>query len=117
MQVSDFSVLKAPQIIRTRDNVAHTHHQLLLCDWNILTHTGKEPELVEEAKRYHTNIIGFSSTKRRGARTVDLAADGSSSILVLILVCLLKRVWEFSQAPAFLTVCQIGFFYDHGSVC
>ena len=34
-------------------------------------------------------------------------ADENSSILVLILVCLLKRVWGFSQAPACQTVCQI----------
>ena len=119
MQVSGFSVLKAAQIIRTRDNVAHSrvnHHQLLLCDWNILTLTGKEPELVEEAKRYHIKISEFLQPNDVALELWIWTADGSSSILVLIL-CLLKRVWEFSQAPAFLTVCQIGFFYDHGSVC
>ena len=31
-----------------------------------------ELELVEEAKRYHLDIIGVSSTKRRGSGTVDL---------------------------------------------
>ena len=41
-------------------------------NWNILTLTGKELELVEEAKRYHFDIIGVSSTKRRGSGTVDL---------------------------------------------
>ena len=40
-------------------------------------------------------------------------ADGNSSIVVLIQVRLLKRVWGFSQAPG----CQIGFLWDHGSVC
>ena len=61
--------MEAAQSIRTRDNVAHSrvnHHQLLLGNWNILTLTGKELELVEEAKRYHLDIIGVSSTKRRG---------------------------------------------------
>ena len=46
--------MEAAQSIRTRDNVAHSrvnHHQLLLGNWNILTLTGKELELVEEAKR------------------------------------------------------------------
>ena len=43
--------------------------------------------------------------------------DGNSSILVLILVCLLKRVWRFSQGPVCQTVCQIGRLWDHGSVC
>ena len=86
-------------------------------NWNILTLTGKEIELVEEAKRYHLDIIGVSSTKRRGSGTVDLDGDGNSSILVLIIVCLHKRVWGFSQAPVCQTVFQIGFLWDHGSVC
>ena len=67
--------MEAAQSIRTRDNVAHSrvnHHQLLLGNWNILTLTGKELELVEEVKRYHLDIIGVSSTKRRGSGIVDL---------------------------------------------
>ena len=39
---------------------------------NILTLTGKELELVEEAKPYHLDIIEVSSNKRRGSGTVDL---------------------------------------------
>ena len=65
--------MEAAQSIRTRDNVAHSrvnHHQLLLGNWNILT--GKELELVEEAMQYHLDIIGVSSTKRRGSGSVDL---------------------------------------------
>ena len=67
--------MEAAQSIHTRDNVAHSrvnHYQLRLGNWNILTITGKELELVEEAKRYHLNIIGVSSIKRRGSGTVDL---------------------------------------------
>ena len=67
--------MEAAQSIRTRDNVAHSrvnHHQLLLGNWNILTLTGKELKLVGKAKRYHLDIIGVSSTKRRGSGTVDL---------------------------------------------
>ena len=67
--------MEAAQSIRTRDNVAHSrvnHHQLLLGNWNTLTLTGKELELVEEANRYHLDIIRLSSTKRRGSGTVDL---------------------------------------------
>ena len=65
--------MEAAQSICTRDNVAHSrvnHHQLLLGNWNILT--GKELKLVEEAKRYHLDIIRIFSTKRRGSGTVDL---------------------------------------------
>ena len=112
--------MEAAQSIRTRDNVAHSpvnHHQLLLDNWNILTLTGKELELVEEA----SSIISISS---EFLQPNDVAlelwiwmADGNSSILVLIIVCLHKRVWGFSQAPVCQTVCQIGFLWDHGSVC
>ena len=59
---------------RTQDNVAHTrpnHHQLLFGNWNVFTLTGKEMELVEEAKRYHLDIVRISSTKRRGSGIVD----------------------------------------------
>ena len=67
--------MEAAQIIRYRDNVSHSrvnHQQLLLGNWNILTITGKELVLVDEAKQYHFDIIGVSSTKRRGSGTVDL---------------------------------------------
>ena len=63
------------QSICTRDNVTHSwvnHHQLLLGNWNILTLTGKELELVEEAKRYHLDSFGVSSTKTRCSGTVKL---------------------------------------------
>ena len=108
--------MEAAQSIPTRDNVAHSqvnHHQLLLGNWNILTLTGKELELVEEAKPYHLDTIRVSSTKQRGSGW----KDGNSSILVLILVCLPKRVWGFSQALVCQTVCQIEFLWDHRSVC
>ena len=70
--------MDASQSIQTRDNVAHSrvnHRQLLLGNWNIsniFTLTGKELEMVEEAKQYHLDIIEVSSTKRRGSKTVDL---------------------------------------------
>ena len=67
--------MKAAQSIRTRDNVAHSrvnHHQLLLGNWNMLTLTGKELELVKGAKRYYLDIVEVSSTKRRGSGTVEL---------------------------------------------
>ena len=73
--------MEVAQSIRTRDNVAHSrvnHHQLLLGYWNILTFTGKELDLIEEAKRYHLNIIGVSSTKRRSSGTVDV--DGGRKL-------------------------------------
>ena len=63
------------QSTRTQDNVARSrvnHHQLLFGNWNVLTLTGKELELVEEAKRYRLDIVGLSSTKRRGSGTVEL---------------------------------------------
>jgi len=67
--------MEAAQSNRTRDKVVQSwvnHHQLLFGNWNILTLTGMEFELVEEAKRYHLGIVGLSSTKRRGSGTVNL---------------------------------------------
>ena len=67
--------MEAAQSIRTRDNVANSrvnHHQLLLGNWIILTLAGKELKLIEEAKRYHLDIIRVSSTKIRGSGTIDL---------------------------------------------
>ena len=39
-------------------------NSLLLGSWNVLTLTGKEFELVEEAEKYYLKIVGVSSTKR-----------------------------------------------------
>jgi len=47
------------------------HHQLLFVNWNILTLTGKELELVE-AKQYQSDIVGVSLTTRRGSGTANL---------------------------------------------
>ena len=63
------------QSTRTRGNVAHSrdnHHRLLFGNWNVLTLTGKELELVEEAKKYRFDIVGLTCTKRRSSGTVDL---------------------------------------------
>ena len=91
--------MEAAQSIRTRD-VAHSrvnHHQLLLGNWNILL--GKELELVEEAKRYYLDIIGVSSTKRRGSGTVDLDGGWKLFYSGAYPGMSAKRVWGFSQAP------------------
>ena len=72
--------------------------------------------MVEDAKRYHLDIIGVSLTKRRGSGTVDLdgrwklfysGADPSMSAQAGV------RILTSSRQ----TVCQIGFLGDHGSVC
>ena len=110
--------MEAAQSIRTLDNVAQSrvnHYQLLLGNWNILT--GKELQLVEEAQRYHLNIVEVSSTKRRDSGTVDLDGEwklfysGADSSVSAQAVC------EFSQALNYQTVSQIGFLWDHGFVC
>ena len=79
--------------------------------------TRKRLELVEEAKRYHFDIVGVSSIKTYGSGTVDLDGGWKLFYFVLILMCLLKRVWGFSQAPGYQIVCQIEFRWDHGSAC
>ena len=60
---------------RTQIYVAHfrkNHHRLLLGNWNVLTLTEKELRLVEEAKKYHLDIVEVSSTKSRRSGIVDL---------------------------------------------
>ena len=84
--------MEAAQSIRTLDNVAQSrvnHYQLLLGNWNILT--GKELQLVEEAQRYHLNIVEFLQPKDVTLELWIWMANGNSSIPVLILVYLLKR--------------------------
>ena len=66
--------MEAAQSIRTRDNAVHSrvnHYQLLWGNWNTFTLTEKELKFIEEAKRYHLDIVVFS-TKRCGSGTVDL---------------------------------------------
>ena len=77
----------------------------------------KELELVEEAKKYHLNIVGVSSTKKHGSGIINLdggwklfysGADPSMSTQAGV---------EFSQALSCQTVCLIEFLWDYGSVC
>ena len=103
------SCMETVQGICTRDNVAHsriTHHQLLLGNWNILTSqekswSGKQSGII-------SIFSEFLQPKDVSLNLWKWMENGNSSILVLILVCLLKRVWRFSQAPGCLTLCQIG---------
>ena len=119
--------MEAAQSIRTRDKVAHSrvnHHQLLLGNWNILTLTGKELELVEEAKRYHLDIIGVSSTKRRGSGTVDLdggwklfysGADPSMSAQADVGILTSPRLSDW--IPLGSRVCMLKLKVLHRSLC
>ena len=58
----------------TQGYIAHfrkNHHKLRPGNWNILTLTKKDLELVEGAKKCPLHIAGIS-TKRRGCGIVDL---------------------------------------------
>ena len=48
------------------------HRDLAVGNWNICSLSRKEEELVWEAGQYHLDIVGISSTKRRGSGTVEL---------------------------------------------
>ena len=98
---------EAAQSIRTRDNVAHSwvnHHQLLLGNWNI-THPHRKRARIgwgskAVSSRYYRSF--FNQTTCSG--TVDL--DGwIRNILVLILVCLHKRVCGILTSPPFVRLC------------
>ena len=67
--------LEAAQSTCTREGtkrIRQSCQRLSVGNWNVRTLTGKEQELVEEAKRYHLDIVGISSTKRRGSGTVEM---------------------------------------------
>ena len=58
--------MESAQSDRTRDNVAHStvnYHQLLLGNWNILTLTERELELIEEASSIISILSEFLQTK------------------------------------------------------
>ena len=48
--------------------------------WNVLSLTGKEQGLVQEAKRYRLDTVGISSTKHRGFETVRLDENSSTRV-------------------------------------
>ena len=84
----------------------------MLGNWYIPTLTGKELKLIEEAKRYYLDIIGVSSTKKRGSRNWDLVggwklfysdADPSRSaqagVGILIGLLLPNCVQDYGKTP------------------
>ena len=59
--------LRTAQSNHTQGYVVHfrkNHHRLLLGNWNVLTFTEKELKLIEEAKKYHLDIVEVFSTAR-----------------------------------------------------
>ena len=66
---------RTAQSNHTQGYVAHlrkNYHRLLHGNWNALTLTGKELKSVEKAKKYHLDIVGVSSNKKRGSGIVVL---------------------------------------------
>jgi len=114
--------MEASQNNRTRDKVAHSrinHHQLLFDNWNALTFTGQE--LMEETKRYHLDIVGVSSTKRRSSGPVNLdgrkklfysGADPSVSAQGGLEI--LTKGFGDTPVVRLLSGCQIGFLWNQG---
>ena len=59
--------------LRKYTGVRPTCRDLAIGNWNVLSLTGKEQELVWEAQQYCLDVVGISSTKRRGSGTVELS--------------------------------------------
>ena len=57
---------------RKRTRVGPNCRDLAIGNWNVSSLTGKEQELVCEAQQYRLDVVGISSTKRRGSGTVEL---------------------------------------------
>ncbi|CAF3333272.1 unnamed protein product [Rotaria sp. Silwood2] len=47
-------------------------HKINIVTWNVTSLTGKEMELAEEAQKYKLDILGISSTKRKGKGSLIL---------------------------------------------
>ncbi|CAF4583492.1 unnamed protein product, partial [Rotaria sp. Silwood2] len=47
-------------------------HKINIGTWNVTSLTGKEMEVVEEAQKYHLDILGISSTKRKSKGSLTL---------------------------------------------
>ena len=62
--------MRAEHSICTR--VGFKHRDLCIGNWNVTSLNGKEQKLVPEAKQYHLDIVGLSSTTCRGSDTVEL---------------------------------------------
>ena len=57
---------------RKRTRVGPNCRDLAIGNWNVSSLTGKEQELVCEAQQCRLDVVGISSTKRRGSGTVEL---------------------------------------------
>ena len=57
---------------RKRTRVGPNCRDLAIGNWNVSSLTGKEQELVCKAQQYRLDVVGISSTKRRGSGTVEL---------------------------------------------
>ena len=102
--------------------------QTVADNWNVLTITGKELELVEEIKKYHLDIVKVSSTKRHGSGIVDLddrwklfysGADPSMSAQAS--VGILTSPWlsncVFNWIPLRSRACMLKLKVKHWSLC
>ena len=80
---------------RKRTRVGPNCRDLAIGNWNVSSLTGKEQELVCEAQQYRLDVVGISSTKRRGSGTVELNGGWKFSTQVLMQQCLLKLVLAY----------------------
>ena len=75
---------------RKCNQVGPNCRDLAIGNWNVLSLTGKEQELVCEAQQYCLDVEGILSTKCWGSGTVELNSGGKFSTPVLMQQCLLK---------------------------
>ena len=66
---------------RKRTRVGPNCRDLAIGNWNVSSLTGKEQELVCEAQQYRLDVVGISSTKRRGSGTVELNDGWKSAVM------------------------------------
>ena len=101
---------EASMVISTENSIEieNENRNYIFGTWNVTSLTGKEPELVDEAIRYRLDIVGVSSTKRKGNGTlvlnkrwqlfysgVDPALHAQAGVGILTNLRLAERVVEW----------------------
>ena len=95
---------------------------------NVLTVTGKLLELAEKAKKYHLNIAGAFSAKKRGSRFVNLdggrklfcsSANPSTYALACVGILASPQLSDcvFNWIPSRSLVCLLKFKVNDRSLC
>ena len=82
--------------------VGTNYKDLAIGNWNVLSLTRKELELVCDAQQYRLHIVGISSTKRQGSGTVELNGWWKRALADW---CMPVSMWDWANTKAMANQC------------